>query len=95
MLMKKIYIAIAAILFAAASVATVLAVRSHNRMDDFFKANVDALVNSEDMHPENYVDCRHVKDYNYSLLLYIEVRDCWDCKVKKVSSVSSSNKCMP
>ena len=45
--MKKIYIAIAAVLFTTASVATVLAVRSHNRMDDFFRANVDALTGME------------------------------------------------
>ena len=48
MLMKKICIAIAAVLFVAASVATVFAVRSHNRMGDFFRANVDALTNVED-----------------------------------------------
>ena len=45
--MKKIYIAIAVVLFAAAGVATVLAVRSHNRMDDFFRSNVDALTDQE------------------------------------------------
>ena len=45
--MKKIYIAIAVVLFAAAGVATVLAVRSHNRMDDFFRANVEALMQTE------------------------------------------------
>ena len=45
--MKKIYIAIAAVLLAAASVATAFAVCSHNRMDDFFRANVDALTDQE------------------------------------------------
>ena len=48
MFMKKIYIAIAVVLLAVAGVATVLAVRSHNRMDDFFRANVEALTNMED-----------------------------------------------
>ena len=46
--MKKVYIAIAAVLLAAASVATVFVVRSHNRMDDFFRANVNALTDVED-----------------------------------------------
>ena len=61
MSMKKIYIAIAAVLFAAASVATVFAVRSHNRMDDFFRANVDALSRyespSEDEKRLKMVEC--------------------------------------
>ena len=46
--MKKIYIAIAAMLFVAAFIATFLSIRSHNRMDDFFRANVDALTGYED-----------------------------------------------
>ena len=59
--MKKVYIAIAAILFAAAGVATVLAVRSHNRMDDFFRANVDALSNTEAVSCPDPYDVKNYK----------------------------------
>lgn len=47
MFMKKVYIVIAVVLFAAASVATVLAIRSNNRKADFFNANVEALTKDE------------------------------------------------
>ena len=93
--MKKIYIAIAAILFAAASVATVLAVRSHNRMDDFFRANVDALVNSEELHPEGYVRCYHNTYDDGSAGYYLQVRKCFDCNDVDATSVSKPDTCMP
>ena len=70
MSMKKSYIAIAAVLFAAASVATVFAVRSHNRMDDFFRANVDALSNTEAVScPDPY----DVKNYMLEFPMFTEV----------------------
>lgn len=45
--MKKIYIVLAAILLVAAPVTVVLSARSHNAMDDFFRANLDALSQTE------------------------------------------------
>lgn len=45
--MKKVYIALAAILLLAASVTAVLSFRSYNRIDEFFRANLDALSQTE------------------------------------------------
>lgn len=45
--MKKVHITFVAILLVVASVTTILSVRSHNSMDDFFRANVEALTGTE------------------------------------------------
>ena len=72
--MKKIYIAIAVVLFAAASVAAVLAVRSHNRMDDFFRANLDALTMDEGTPVKTcYIDSDDFED-DYTMAVFCDTR---------------------
>ena len=74
MLMKKGHIALAVILLLVASVTAILSVRSHNSMDDFFKANVEALTMDEGT-PVNtcYIDSDDFAD-DYTTAVFCDSR---------------------
>ena len=54
-------------------------------------ANIEALAQNENIHPDGYVECWKVHNDSYNSTLYIDVRDCFDCTIKKVSSASKSD----
>jgi len=91
--MKRIYACVATTVLLCNVIAIALLVKS-NRSDSLFHANIEALARNE-IGTDGYVDCWKVDNDNYDPSLYLEIRDCFDCTIKKVSSASNVNqKCM-
>lgn len=93
--MKTIYAYMASAVLFCSVIATFFLVKSNSQSSSLMRSNIEALAQIEDIHPDGYVECWIVHDYNYDPMLYIEVRECVDCKMKKVSSASkNSQPCM-
>lgn len=86
--MKKIYVFIITALIAVSSVCI-----CGNQTDPrtLMDANIEALAQNENIHPDGYVECWNVHNDSYDPTLYLEVRECLNCTMKNVSSASKSD----
>ena len=76
----------------AVAISAVLTAKSSRLKDAYlFEANVEALSDDEGFGPT--VICYKFVSDSYDPELYIEVRQCSDCKYKKTSSASGQSTC--
>lgn len=90
--MKKIY---AFIITALIAVSAVYIFSNQTDPKTLMDANIEALAQNENIHPDGYVECWNVHNDSYDPTLYLEVRECLNCTMKKVSSASKADRpCM-
>ena len=90
--MKKIY---AFIITALIAVSAVYIFSNQTDPKTLRDANIEALAQNENIHPDGYVECWNVHNDSYDPTLYLEVRECLNCTMKKVSSASKADRpCM-
>lgn len=86
--MKKIYVFIITALIAVSAVC-IFGNQTDSRT--LMGANIEALAQIENIHPDGYVECWNVHNDSYDPTLYLEVRECVNCTMKKVSSASKAD----
>ena len=90
--MKKIS---AFIITALIAVSAVYIFSNQTDPKTLMDANIEALAQNENIHPDGYVECWNVHNDSYDPTLYLEVRECLNCTMKKVSSASKADRpCM-
>ena len=71
------------------NVFTVVFLVKRNQTSSLFYANIEALAQNENIHPNGYVDCWKVHDEDP--IMGVNLRDCFDCTIKTVTSASKSD----
>lgn len=89
--MKKIYVFIITALIAVSAVSAVCIFGNQTDPRTLMDANIEALAQNENIYPDGYVECWNVHNDSYDPTLYLEVRECVNCTMKKISSASKAD----